>query len=771
MKRLSVLLLALSVMLLVAPAANAEPPGQTTGTAPEILEFTTPLSNVNRNALIQRTARVPVAWDTTNRPFIANLVFDQVLPDGSALNVELPRPLPWVASTGQGMAAPIMPEGDATEIVLRMRMVNMLTREVYDEATITLPIDASGAGTAPDIGDRATITSFTTTSTFVNRAQLSDGSARVPVSWNVANRPVTSNLYFEQVLPDGSAVNVELPRENPWVNSSGIGVAAPQLPDGDVETILLRVRLIDLLDGRLYDQQMFTLPIIEGDSLPPAITSFTAGATSVDVNQLALRTARIPVSWAVESRPDDTNLVFEQVFADGRAVNVELPRPNPWVPSSGNGVAAPVLEPGATNVTLRVRLINWTTKATLLQRELTLPINGNTNNVPSYVVDPAWCYTEPFRPSNGLTVGKRGYVTDLVPSEGLRLFSSQYGSGIPLGFVAAESAVDVLEGPFCYRLNFATNNQSVFRLWRVRSIAQPNLEGWANEYVSTVSGMFWNLTGTAPGTTEEEDTGEEGEESNGETDEEGEGQNGEPDEGDGEGEEVALSIDELSASPDPVQVDDYLTITWATTGASFVGLNLLDGPGGALVQPIVPPGQMALSGSMAYAIPEDAQDSITLALVVSDADGREVTREVTVAIAECAFDETLTDFCPATQLEVPAALQSFEGGYMIWRGDTNTIFVLYGDDSSWVTYPDTWVEGEAVDTGEPPAGNFAPVRGFGKVWVEQTLSERLGWAMANEQGYTATIEEYQADGNFPSLGISLPGDSVVLLGEDWRIFP
>ena len=66
-----------------------------------------------------------MSWDTTNRPFIANLVFDQVLPDGSALNVELPRLLPWVASTGQGMAAPIFPSEDATEIVLRLRMVNM----------------------------------------------------------------------------------------------------------------------------------------------------------------------------------------------------------------------------------------------------------------------------------------------------------------------------------------------------------------------------------------------------------------------------------------------------------------------------------------------------------------------------------------------------------------------------------------------------------------------------------------------------------------------
>ena len=201
MKRFSVFLLVLSVMLLSAPIVHAEPAEQGAGGAPAILAFDTPLSDVNRNALIQRTARVPVSWDTSNRPFIANLIFDQVLPDGSALNVELPRPLPWVASTGEGMAAPILPAEDATEIILRMRVVNMLTREVYDEETITLPISASGGGAAPNIGDRATITSYTTTSTFVNRAELEGGTARVPVAWNVANRPVTANLYFEQVGP------------------------------------------------------------------------------------------------------------------------------------------------------------------------------------------------------------------------------------------------------------------------------------------------------------------------------------------------------------------------------------------------------------------------------------------------------------------------------------------------------------------------------------------------------------------------------------------
>ncbi|MCC6799051.1 MAG: hypothetical protein IT325_02975 [Anaerolineae bacterium] len=657
MKRFSVLVLVLvlSMLLLSVPFASAAPPAQTTGSEPAILSFTTPLTSVDRSALGQRTARVPVSWDTANRPFIANLIFDQVLPDGSAVNVELPRPLPWVASTGQGMAAPILPEGQPTEITLRMRMVNMLTREVYAEKTIKLPI-GTGSGTSPNIGDRATITGFTTTSTFLNKAELTAGTARAPVAWSVANRPVTANLYFEQVMPDGSAINVELPRENPWVASSGLGVAAPKLPAQDATSVLLRVRLIDLMDGRLYDQRTLTLPIIEGTSLPPAISSFTAGATSVDVNQLAARTARIPVSWTVENRPENTNLVFEQIFSDGRAVSVELPRSNPWVPSSGNGVAAPALELGATKVTLRVRLINLTTRATVLQRELTLPIAGNSSNVPSYVVDPAWCYSDPFLPSNGLAVGKPGHVTQLVPVEGLRLFPSPYG-GVPLGLLPANASVTVLEGPFCYRLNITTNMQAAFRLWRIRGAAQPGVEGWATEYVSSPTGISSYLSGvTAP----------------------------------------------------------------APTGAGGT-----DGQGGA---------------------------------------------EVPTPIEGCQFESTLTATCPASQAMVQGAIQAFEGGYMLWRGDTGAIYVLFGDDNTWSTYPDTWTEGEAVNAGEPPAGRVAPIRGFGKVWVSEGLSGRLGWALADEQGYTMTVEEYQADGNMPSLGMSFPeGGSSVLLGETWSI--
>src|SRR5689334_983875 len=71
----------------------------------------------------------------------------------------------------------------------------------------------------------------------------------------------------------------------------------------------------------------------------PQITSFTSTATAVDPTALNNRTARIPVSWTISNRPNSANLVFEQVLPDGRVVNVELPRDNPWVASNGNGVA------------------------------------------------------------------------------------------------------------------------------------------------------------------------------------------------------------------------------------------------------------------------------------------------------------------------------------------------------------------------------------------------------------------------------------------------
>jgi hypothetical protein len=93
------------------------------------------------------------------------------------------------------------------------------------------------------------------------------------------------------------------------------------------------------------------------------------------------------VAWNVTNRPQNTNLVFEQILADGRVVNVELPRTVPIVPSSGLGVTAPIPPGGSTtSIRLQLRLINLSTFATLDSKEITIPIAGAQTGEPPKIV-------------------------------------------------------------------------------------------------------------------------------------------------------------------------------------------------------------------------------------------------------------------------------------------------------------------------------------------------------------------------------------------------
>lgn len=102
--------------------------------------------------------------------------------------------------------------------------------------------------------------------------------------------------------------------------------------------------------------------------------------------------------------------------------------------------------------------------------------------------------------------------------------------------------------------------------------------------------------------------------------------------------------------------------------------------------------------------------------------------------------------CPRTEaIIVNAAQQPFENGLMLWREDVNVIYGLR-PDQTWFLTGDTWRED--VDPSEdptltPPNGLYQPVRGFGKVWREQPgLREALGWATAEEKGFTVVIQEF-----------------------------
>lgn len=94
---------------------------------------------------------------------------------------------------------------------------------------------------------------------------------------------------------------------------------------------------------------------------------------------------------------------------------------------------------------------------------------------------------------------------------------------------------------------------------------------------------------------------------------------------------------------------------------------------------------------------------------------------------------------------IQAAFQTFEGGYMIWEGDTGAIHVLmkegsnrhYYMEDSYAAWPDNPV------TESPPAGRIKPHHGFGRVWGNvPEVRQALGWAIENETAYSLTTTRY-----------------------------
>jgi hypothetical protein len=241
------------LLAVMAPAVQAGLPQQQTAA---ITSFTTTAQSSTRTELSLNTARVPVTWEVTNRPANSNLVFEQVFTDGRVQNVELPRNLVIVDSSGVGVVAPVNPGTD--EIVIQVRLVDLASNATYAQRQFTLPIN-------DDPVQGPSIESFTSTRTSVSMAELNNG-VLIPVSWQVLNYLPQSNLVFDQVLPNGQAVNVELPRSFLIVPPQGNGIVAPRLPGGDNDALVLRLRSVDLLptprvEGGIFSEAELTIDI------------------------------------------------------------------------------------------------------------------------------------------------------------------------------------------------------------------------------------------------------------------------------------------------------------------------------------------------------------------------------------------------------------------------------------------------------------------------------------------------------------------------------
>jgi len=119
----------------------------------------------------------------------------------------------------------------------------------------------------------------------------------------------------------------------------------------------------------------------------------------------------------------------------------------------------------------------------------------------------------------------------------------------------------------------------------------------------------------------------------------------------------------------------------------------------------------------------------------------------------------------ATQLQPDnslAAEQPFEHGRMIWVERLDSIYVIF-DDGSWARFNDAFEEGMAES--DPaivaPGGKLQPMRGFGKVWREQSaVREQIGWALAPEKPDEVQLHPFER-GSMLRLG----GAVYALVGE------
>lgn len=252
----------LDEQLLTIPYTKAE-------AAPQIERFTTGATELDIEVLRAQPASITVNWSIANRTPTSNLVFEQVLDDARVVSIEKPRPTLWVPSEGQGPVTVFAPDASDDSLTLRLRLVDIVSGEVLDEQTqsIKLVEETTGSSqTSEPAGDY--ILSFTTETEILDGQALTDGTARAIVAWQVIDRPANTNLVFEQLVPDGDAVSVELPREETLVTSAGRGEVAPMMPPNDTGNVTLRLRLVELETGETLDERSLQIAIDRPTELP-----------------------------------------------------------------------------------------------------------------------------------------------------------------------------------------------------------------------------------------------------------------------------------------------------------------------------------------------------------------------------------------------------------------------------------------------------------------------------------------------------------------------
>ena len=316
MKYLRILLLGMVAVVLSGWVSQAQ-------AVSLILE--SPVAFVYWQDLENDNALIPIQWDTTFEiTDETDIIIEQVLGDGETIDVLIPHTEPWEILPGLAYVAPTAPD-DLDVIVLSAQLIN----DDNIMATANMIIDIE---TSPDEPRPALISQFD----ILNVEFDADERLLAEVAWVVDERLDNTNLVFEQIIDEDTVVNIEQARYGMLIDqSSGTGLGVLQAPIDNVNSLQLRVRLVDLLTGQVIDEMVavWEMLVTTSTSQPTAIrTTPTNVPTSPDSPAIfsftitpdpVVRGGEIILSWETQSmanlsitRLSEVGQIFLESIAD-----------------------------------------------------------------------------------------------------------------------------------------------------------------------------------------------------------------------------------------------------------------------------------------------------------------------------------------------------------------------------------------------------------------------------------------------------------------------
>jgi LysM repeat protein len=241
-----------------------------------------------------------------------------------------------------------------------------------------------------------------------------------------------------------------------------------------------------------------------------------------------------------------------------------------------------------------------------------------------------------------------------------------------------------------------------------------------------------------------------------------------------------LAILSFTAGPDPVERGSVVRLRWAVRSADSVAVWRLafDRKLNQWHRTGEPAYRGMGSGELTLPVALDARQPPRFELEANNALSQTVSRQSPPIQLACypLFHRAASGgaACPHLPVTVPAELQIFEHGYMLWRSDSEEIYVLILRPDQYIFWTVAIPTGLPVEAGPIPAGFFAPAMQFTEVWATLDsaslggtgrLADVLGWAVAPAQPYQLTAQTALDPlyAMFDQLYLSWPDGRVVQL--------